>query len=213
MAQLIVYIGLERIAITVERHPGGVWVAEGQYEGQSLVTRARNAGLVRREWVRIARSHSKKADRAAPLQNPEIHPHHQIVEGWVPAPQAEVANAEAHFLKISTAEPIHVALRWIDAYRDRSVEKIVRLYDPDATHICACGGQTLVAGQMALRAYWFDRLANYPMMQVLELNGLDDASASLRYVGGNSTVEANLMLGPAGTIAYVICGPVSQTHK
>ncbi|WP_246741257.1 nuclear transport factor 2 family protein [Bradyrhizobium sp. 1(2017)] len=54
------------------------------------------------------------------------------------------------------------AVDWLDAYRAGDVENILRMYAEDAIFLCGCGGMKTITGSEGRRAYWVDRMVEYP---------------------------------------------------
>lgn len=107
-------------------------------------------------------------------------------------------------------DKLAVATDWFDAYRDQSLERILALYDDEATQACACGGRKLIAGKQALRAYWLDRFRTYPTGELIDV-ALDGPDAvSVRYAANGAIVQANLVIDRRGRIAHIVCGPLAR---
>ena len=68
------------------------------------------------------------------------------------------------------------AVDWLDAYRDGNLEKILKMYGDDAVIECGCGGMKTIAGKESLRAYWVQRLKDYPASHMDELQPSSDGT-------------------------------------
>jgi ketosteroid isomerase-like protein len=95
---------------------------------------------------------------------------------------------------------------WIDAYRSGDVEAILNQYADDAMIECSCGGGTTVTGREALRAYWVQRMQEYPASELDDIQSVDDGTA-ITYLGSNSRVRGAFKFNLAGQIAYQGCSP------
>jgi len=59
-------------------------------------------------------------------------------------------------------DPMAAAIDWLGAYRVGDIEGSLRMYADDAVVRCDCGGTKTITGKERLRAYWLERLREYP---------------------------------------------------
>lgn len=103
-------------------------------------------------------------------------------------------------------DPMAVALDWLDAYLAGDIEAILDMYAEDAVVHCGCGGVKTITGREALRAYWVDRLRNYPAGKLDDLNPSHDRII-ISYSTGTGVMTAHLAFDAAGRIKELNCGP------
>ena len=103
-------------------------------------------------------------------------------------------------------DPMAAAVDWLDAYRAGDIESILKMYADRAAIHCACGGSKLSSDPDGRRAYWVDRLRNYPATGLDNLQPLEDAVV-ISYVARGGIVSASLTFDPRGQIAAHVCGP------
>ena len=103
-------------------------------------------------------------------------------------------------------DPMAAVVDWLDAYRSSDLESIIAFYADDATIQCGCGGGTTINGLNALRAYWKQRLLDYPAS---ELDDLQPAlgGVAITYLCKGLPVRCEFEFDPAGQIFLHICGP------
>jgi ketosteroid isomerase-like protein len=98
------------------------------------------------------------------------------------------------------------AVDWLDAYRAGDIESLLNMYADDAMVECGCGGSTVITGAQSLRAYWEQRLKDYPASELDDLQPANDGAA-VYYVAQGGVVGATLEFNTEGRIAYLRCGP------
>ncbi|WP_441237529.1 nuclear transport factor 2 family protein [Bradyrhizobium sp. 930_D9_N1_4] len=103
-------------------------------------------------------------------------------------------------------DPMAAAVDWLDAYRAGDIETILNMYADDAVVHCGCDNLT-ITGRDALRAYWVQRLRDYPASELDNLQP-SDSGTSISYVTGNGVVSALLAFNAAGQIKALSCGPM-----
>ena len=103
-------------------------------------------------------------------------------------------------------DPMAAVVDWLDAYRSGDLESILGLYSDIATVECGCGGATTINGREALRAYWEQRLRDYPAADLDDLQPARDGVA-VTYVCRGSGVRADFEFDAAGQIFFQKCGP------
>ncbi|PSO16157.1 nuclear transport factor 2 family protein [Bradyrhizobium sp. MOS003] len=103
-------------------------------------------------------------------------------------------------------DPMAAAVDWLDAYRAGDIETILEMYADHAVVRCGCGGMKTVAGKQGLRAYWVDRLRNYPASSLDNLQPSADGTV-ISYVAQGRVVSAILTFDTSGKIAALTCGP------
>ena len=96
---------------------------------------------------------------------------------------------------------------WLNAYRRQLLEQLINLYDDEATQACNCGGQKVIAGKEALRAYWLDQFKTHPVTYLLGLQSEDDGE-SLSFQTSKGVVRARLHIDERGRILRIECGLV-----
>lgn len=103
-------------------------------------------------------------------------------------------------------DPVAVAIDWLDAYRAGDIEAILALYAEDAVVHCGCGGGKIITSREALRAYWVDRLRNYPAGKLDDLNPSHDGT-TISYITGAGVVRALFTFDAGGRIKELNCSP------
>jgi ketosteroid isomerase-like protein len=111
-----------------------------------------------------------------------------------------------------TFDAMAAALDWLDAYRAGDIEAILDLYAEDASVECGCGGEKTITGRAALRAYWEQRLTEYPATELDDLQPFN-SGAAMAYVSGTGAVSAILEFNPEGRIAFLRCAPAKPRGK
>ncbi len=100
-----------------------------------------------------------------------------------------------------------VAVDWLDAYRAGDLETIMELHADDAVVHCGCSGGQTITGREALRAYWIDRLRNFPASTLDDLNPADNGTV-ISYVTSTGVMSALLAFDAAGRIKLLDCSPL-----
>ena len=103
-------------------------------------------------------------------------------------------------------DPMAAAIDWPDAYRASDLKSVLKMYADDATIECACGGLKTIAGKDAIRAYWVQRLKNYPASDLNDLQSSIEG-ATISYSAGDGFVCATLGFNANGQITRSRCGP------
>ena len=101
--------------------------------------------------------------------------------------------------------PMAAAVDWLDAYRAGDVDAIVEMFADDAVIHCSCGSIKLVTEKESLRAYWVQRIREYPA------SGLDylhpsDGGAMISYIARDREIAAVLTFNASGQINTLSCG-------
>ena len=104
-------------------------------------------------------------------------------------------------------DPMAVMVDWLDAYRSRDLETILLLYADDAIIECGCGGGTTLSGRHAVRAYWQQRLIDFPVSELDNLQPANDGTA-ITYLCKGSPVRGDFKFNTAGQITFQNCGPL-----
>ena len=104
-----------------------------------------------------------------------------------------------------TFDPMAAAMDWLDAYRTGNIEAILEMYAADAVIECGCD-KLAVRGKEAVRAYWQQRIRNYPVAELDDLKP-SEAGAQVCYASGDGIVAATLEFDGDGRIAVQRCGP------
>jgi ketosteroid isomerase-like protein len=102
------------------------------------------------------------------------------------------------------------AVDWLDAYRAGDIEAILRMCSNDTVIECGCGGMKVIRGEHGVRAYWEQRLRDYPAGELEDLQ-TSDSGAAVLYRCGDGVVAATLRFDRDGRIAELCCGPASQS--
>lgn len=105
-------------------------------------------------------------------------------------------------------DPMAAAVDWLDAYRAGELEALLKMYADDAVVHCGCGGMKTISGETGLRAYWIDRLRNYPASALDNLQPSADGTV-ISYVSQSGVVRAILTYDASGRIATLTCGPTN----
>ncbi|MET3971362.1 hypothetical protein ACVWXN_000085 [Bradyrhizobium sp. i1.4.4] len=103
-------------------------------------------------------------------------------------------------------DPMAAAVDWLDAYRAGDIECILGMYADDAMIHCACGGMKTIIDRDGLRAYWVDRLRQYPASALDNLQPSQDGTM-ISYITSTGVVRAILAFNAAGKIKTLSCGP------
>lgn len=103
-------------------------------------------------------------------------------------------------------DPMAVAIDWLDAYRAGDIEAILEMHAEDAVVHCGCGGVKTITSREALRAYWIDRLRDYPAGKLDDLNPAHDGTI-ISYTTGTIVMNALFAFDAAGKIKELNCSP------
>jgi hypothetical protein len=97
-------------------------------------------------------------------------------------------------------DPMAAAIDWLDAYRAGDIEGSLRMYADDAVVRCGCGGTKTITGKERLRAYWLERLREYP---AFDLDNLQPTNVGtlISYVSRDGIVKAVLTFNASGLVA------------
>ncbi|WP_018322094.1 nuclear transport factor 2 family protein [Bradyrhizobium sp. WSM2793] len=98
------------------------------------------------------------------------------------------------------------AVDWLDAYRAGDVDTILGMYAEDAVIVCGCGCTKTITGTEGHRAYWVDRMIQYPASKLDNLQQAEEG-ALISYVVPEGLVSAVLKFNAAGQVAVHTCGP------
>jgi hypothetical protein len=110
---------------------------------------------------------------------------------------------------MNPCDPMAVAVDWLDAYRDASLDQIVAMYSPDGVIECACGGQKIIQGAEGISAYWRHRFVQIPALELEQLQ-MDGGAVVVSYRTSSGAVQAFLDIGDDGLITCCRCGPVTR---
>jgi hypothetical protein len=105
-----------------------------------------------------------------------------------------------------TFDAMAAAVDWLDAYRAGDIEAILAMYADDAVVECGCGDVKYITGKDALRAYWKQRLVDYPASDLDDLQS-SGGDAIISYLSRAGVVGATLEFDARGRIARLRCGP------
>ncbi|UPT94773.1 nuclear transport factor 2 family protein [Bradyrhizobium barranii subsp. apii] len=83
------------------------------------------------------------------------------------------------------------------------------MYADDAIVHCACDGLKTISTRQGLRAYWVDRLRDYPASHLDDLRP-SEGGAAISYKARDGVVSAVLTFNAPGKIASLTCGPLNQ---
>jgi ketosteroid isomerase-like protein len=98
------------------------------------------------------------------------------------------------------------AVDWLDAYRAGDVDAILQMYAEDAVIVCGCDCMKTMAGPQGRRAYWVDRVVEYPASTLDDLQQASEG-ALISYLVRDVLVSAVLRFNAAGQISAHTCGP------
>jgi ketosteroid isomerase-like protein len=101
-----------------------------------------------------------------------------------------------------------IAVDWLDAYRARDIQGLLEFFADNAVVECACGDMKTITGKEGLRAYWVQRLTDYPASDLDDLQPAGDG-ASISYVTDGGVVNALLEFDAAGKITFLHCGQIA----
>lgn len=105
-------------------------------------------------------------------------------------------------------DPMAAAMDWLEAYRARDIEAILKMYADNAIIECGCGGMKTITGKDSLRAYWQQRLKDYPASELDDLQTAS-AGATVAYRTPDGVIGATLEFDPDGRIRLLQCRPLS----
>jgi hypothetical protein len=108
---------------------------------------------------------------------------------------------------MNPCDPMAVAVDWLDAYRDASLDRIVAMYSPDGVIECACGGRKIIHGQEGIAAYWRNRFIAMPALELEDLQ-VDGSAVVISYQTSSGIVQALLDIAEDGMINRCRCGPI-----
>jgi len=117
------------------------------------------------------------------------------------------ADEGAKRMKIDS---LAIATDWLDAYRAGDLEAILRFYADDAVIECRCGGTKVITGNEGIRAYWVQRLQDYPASDLSDLQPATEDEASISYRARSGIVRAVVSFNDEGLIRSFSCGPSRQ---
>ncbi|MGY3619271.1 nuclear transport factor 2 family protein [Bradyrhizobium sp. USDA 10063] len=106
-------------------------------------------------------------------------------------------------------DTIATAVDWLDAYRSGDLEHILEFFADQAVVECNCGDTMIVAGKEGLRAYWVQRLSDYPASELHHLQPAGDRT-SISYLTGRGLVKAVLEFDAAGKITLLRCWQIAR---
>lgn len=107
-------------------------------------------------------------------------------------------------------DPMAAAIDWLDAYRAGDLDAILKMHADDAVIHCGCGTMKTISGEETLRAYWVERLQEYPASDLDNVHPLQDGSL-ISYVTCMGVVDARLTFDASGRIVLIDCAPASRT--
>ena len=108
---------------------------------------------------------------------------------------------------MTPCDPMAVAVDWLDAYRDASLDQIVAMYSPDGMIECACGGRKIIQGAEGISAYWRHRFLEIPALELDDLQ-MDGGAVVISYRTSSGIVQALLDIEEDGMIYRCRCGPI-----
>jgi limonene-1,2-epoxide hydrolase len=103
-------------------------------------------------------------------------------------------------------DPMAAAVDWLDAYRSGDLKTILRMYADDAVVECGCGGMKTITGKQGLRAYWQQRLKDYPASDLDDVRPAAEG-ALISYCASDTIIAAVLQFDANGQIALMRCAP------
>jgi hypothetical protein len=109
-------------------------------------------------------------------------------------------------------DPMAAAIDWLGAYRAGDIEGSLRMYADDAVVRCDCGGTKTITGKERLRAYWLERLREYP---AFDLDNLQPTNVGtlISCVSRDGIVKAVLTFNASGQIASLTCSPQKDNQN
>lgn len=103
-------------------------------------------------------------------------------------------------------DPMAVAIDWLEAYRAEDMEALLDLYDEGASLECGCGGQKILVGREAIRAYWELRFSEKPYSGFEEFTPIH-RGVHFSYRIKSGVVKVLLDYNDDGKIERSRCGP------
>ena len=103
-------------------------------------------------------------------------------------------------------DPMAVAIDWLEAYRAEDIEALLDLYDEGASLECDCGGQKIMVGREAIRAYWKIRFSDKPHFEFEEFTPVH-RGVHFSYRIKSGVVKVLLDYNDVGKIERSRCGP------
>jgi SnoaL-like domain len=98
------------------------------------------------------------------------------------------------------------AVDWLDAYRAGDIDSILEFFADNAVVECGCGRLKNITGKEGLRAYWAQRLEEYPASELDDLQPSEDG-VSISYLSRGGVIRAILEFNADARIAFLRCGP------
>ncbi len=102
-----------------------------------------------------------------------------------------------------------IAVDWLDAYRAGDLACILEFFADDAIVECGCGDVKTIADREGLRAYWVQRLKDYPASELDDLRPAATGT-SISYLTGHGVVDAILEFDGIGKITFLRCRQLAR---
>lgn len=108
---------------------------------------------------------------------------------------------------MNSFDPMAVAIDWLEAYRAEDLEGLLHLHDEGASLECGCGGEQVIVGREAIRAYWKVRFSEKPSAEFEEFAPVH-RGVHFSYRTKTGVVNVMLDYNNEGKIERSRCGPL-----
>jgi len=102
-----------------------------------------------------------------------------------------------------------IALDWLDAYTNVSIDQLAAMFSPDATIECGCGGNRRISGTDHIFDYLLHQTIEYPALGLHDIR-MDGDIVALTFRTASGLIWAFLEIADSGLIASFRCGPMVQ---
>ena len=106
-------------------------------------------------------------------------------------------------------DPIAIAVDWLDAYSNVSIDQLVAMYTRDSIIECGCGNRTCISGVARISHYLIHQTVEYPALGLHDI-WMEGGSVGLAYRTENGFVQAFLDIAENGLITRCRCGPMAK---
>jgi hypothetical protein len=109
---------------------------------------------------------------------------------------------------MTPCDPMAVAVDWLDAYRDASLDQIIAMYSPRRSdRVRLWRPEDHIQGAEGISAYWPHRAFQVPALELEELQ-MDGGAVVVSYRTSSGIVQALLDTSVDGLITRCRCTPI-----
>lgn len=105
---------------------------------------------------------------------------------------------------MATHDPMAIAMDWLEAYTNVSIDRITALYHPLAVIECGCGSHRCISGGEQIAAYLLDQMIEYPALGLQDI-WMEGESVGLAFRTDNGIVRTVLQVCADGKITRCCC--------